>query len=129
MSKPALVSSVGERSTMLRYLAIGALAGLMAGFFGVGGGFVVVPLLIAVSGFDRHGAHATSLAALILFAAGSFSGYLLADEVDLQAGVLLGIGGVVGSVAGATLMHRMPERVLQAAFAVIMLAAGARMLS
>lgn len=53
-------------TSVVRLILIGALAGLFSGFFGVGGGFIMVPLLLAVARFDQHRAHATSLAAIVL---------------------------------------------------------------
>ena len=49
----------------LTFLAIGVFGGVMAGFFGVGGGIVIVPALIYLAGFSQHQATGTSLAVLL----------------------------------------------------------------
>ena len=54
----------------MRLLVIGLLAGLFSALFGVGGGIVVVPLLILVAGYTERPAMGTSLAAILLIAAG-----------------------------------------------------------
>ena len=86
---------------------IGLAAGLFSGGFGIGGGLVLVPLLVAV-GLDRHRAHATSLAAIVPIAVAGAVAFGLSGEIDLALGILIGAGGVVGSVLGASLMNRMP---------------------
>lgn len=110
-----------------RALLVGLAGGLLSGFFGIGGGVVLVPLLILVLAFDQHAAHATSLAAIFLIAISAFIGYLTADAVDVPIGLALGLGGMAGSAMGATLMHRMSPNGLRAVFAVALIIAGIRM--
>ena len=103
---------------------IGAIAGLFSGFFGVGGGFIMVPLLLAVAHFDQHRSHATSLAAIVLIAVAAAVRFGMGGEIDLLSGLLLGAGGMVGSTLGAGWMNRMPARTLRIVFTVILLIAG-----
>ncbi len=112
---------------MTRALLVGLVGGLLSGFFGVGGGIVLVPLLVLVLAFDQHAAHATSLAAIFLIAISAFLGYLTADAVDIPVGLALGLGGMAGSAIGASLMHRMSANGLRAVFAVALIVAGVRM--
>jgi uncharacterized membrane protein YfcA len=106
---------------------IGLAAGLLSGGFGIGGGIILVPLLVAV-GMDRHRAHATSLASIFPIAAAGAIVFFLSGEVNLGLGVAVGVGGVVGSVAGASLMNRMSTRSLSIVFSLVLLAAGIRMI-
>lgn len=107
---------------------IGVAAGMIGGGLGVGGGIVLVPLLAAV-GLERHRAHATSLAAIVLIAVTGALSFGVADEVDLGLGVVIGIGGIIGSMIGATVMHRVSPRALTIVFAVVLLVAGIRLIS
>lgn len=111
-----------------RVIVVGLLGGLMSGFFGIGGGIVMVPLIMGLLGSDRHTAHATSLAAIFVIAVSGVVAYNSAGSLDVGTGLALGAGGVVGGVIGATLMHRMSPGRLQGAFALILLVAGVRML-
>lgn len=111
-----------------KLVLIGIAAGLVGGGLGVGGGIVLVPLLVYV-GLDRHGAHATSLAAIVLIAATGALSFGLSGEIELAVGVTVGIGGVVGSIIGATVMHRASPRALTIVFAVVLLVAAVRMIS
>lgn len=115
-------SSVGTS----RLVAVGLATGLLGGFFGVGGGIILVPLLVWV-GFDRHRAHATSLASFIIISTAGAISFAVADAVDLFVGVAVGIGGIVGSTIGATLMHRMSARNLAIVFAAVLVVTGVRM--
>jgi uncharacterized membrane protein YfcA len=83
-------------------------------------------LLIWV-GFDQHRAHATSLASFIVIATAGAISYGLAGDVDLRVGLAIGVGGVIGSVIGASVMHQMSARSLGIAFALVLVAAGVRM--
>jgi uncharacterized membrane protein YfcA len=107
---------------------IGLATGLLSGGFGIGGGIILVPMLVAV-GFDRHRAHATSLAAIVPIATAGAVAFGLSGEVNLGLGILIGAGGVVGSVLGASLMNRMSTRSLSVFFGLVLLAAAIRMIA
>ena len=110
-----------------KFILIGLAAGLLSGGFGIGGGVVMVPLLVAV-GLDRHRAHATSLASIFPIAAAGAVTFALSGEVNLGLGVLVGVGGVIGSIVGASLMNRLSTRSLSIFFGLVLLAAGIRMI-
>ena len=110
-----------------KFVLIGLAAGLLSGGFGIGGGIVMVPLLVAV-GLDRHRAHATSLASILPIAAAGAVTFALSGEVNLGLGVLVGVGGVIGSIVGASLMNRLSTRSLSIFFGLVLLAAGVRMI-
>ena len=111
-----------------RLVLIGLAAGLLGGGLGVGGGIILVPLLVAV-GFDRHRAHATSLAAIIFIVVAGAISFGLNGEINVAVGVTVGLGGVVGSVIGANLMHRLQPRTLTIIFAFVLLVAALRMIT
>ena len=111
-----------------KLILVGLAAGVVGGGLGIGGGIVLVPLLLAV-GFDRHRSHATSLAAIVLIAAAGAWSWGAEGQIDVTLGILIGLGGVVGSVLGASLMNRMSSRALSIVFGVVLLIAAVRMLS
>ncbi len=112
----------------LRAGAIGIAAGLLSGLFGVGGGIVMVPLLVALLGLDQRRASATSLLAIVPIAAASAVGYAVNGNVDLGAGLLLLLGGLLGGQLGARLLPRTPIATLQLWFGVLSLATAVRLL-
>lgn len=93
----------------------------------MGGGIVIVPLLLLV-GLDRHGAHATSLAGIILISFVGAASFGISGEILLDVGLTIGVGGIVGSVIGATAMDRMSARALTIVFGLVLLAAALRMI-
>ncbi|MEX2134227.1 MAG: sulfite exporter TauE/SafE family protein [Acidimicrobiia bacterium] len=114
--------------TPWKLMAIGLGAGIFAGGLGVGGGIILVPLLIW-AGLDRHRAHATSLAAILLIGVVGAMSFGYSGELRLDVGLTIGLGGVVGSLLGANAMNRMSARSLTIVFGVVLLVAGLRMVS
>jgi len=111
-----------------KLVLIGLAAGLVGGGLGVGGGIVMVPLLVVV-GLDQHRSHATSLAAIVLIAAAGAASFGVSGEMALGLGVTIGIGGIVGSVVGASVMDRTSPRTLTTIFGIVLFVAALRMIS
>lgn len=110
-----------------RAAVVGVLAGLLSGLFGVGGGIIMVPLLVAWLALDQRRASATSLLAIVPIAVASTAGYAATGSIDPVAGVLLVLGGVAGGQIGTRLLPRTPIRTLQLWFGILSLAAAARL--
>ena len=93
---------------ILLVIATGVGAGFLSGLFGVGGGLVIVPALMAVLGMDQCRASSTSLAAIIVTAAVGSGTYALHGEVSWVGGALLVVGALAGSQIGVWLLRRLP---------------------
>jgi uncharacterized membrane protein YfcA len=78
----------------------GLLTGLAAGFFGIGGGFLIVPGLMAASGMTLACAAATSLVSVLLFGAATSASYAVSGLVDWPVFLALVVGGALGALAG-----------------------------
>jgi uncharacterized membrane protein YfcA len=106
---------------LAKLAAIGFLAGLFSGLFGVGGGTVIVPLLIFWFAYGERLATGTSLAAIVLIgllgalAQGGFYG-----NVHLLTGLLLAIPAAVGVVFGTAIQQRIPQRAVSYLFAALL---------
>lgn len=112
----------------LQCSCVGALAGLLSGLFGVGGGVLIVPGLVFVMSMPQRRAHGTSLAAIVPVAAAGVLGYLISDEVDFAAVSLVAPGAMAGALAGTNVLHRLSPGALRVAFAGLLVAAAIRML-
>ena len=112
---------------MTSVILVGLLGGLLSGIFGVGGGIIMVPLFVLLLGMEQRRAIATSLLAIVPIALAGMFGYALGSAVDWQAGLLLGIGGVMGGQLGVWLLPRVPVRILQALFAAILIYSAVRL--
>ncbi|HET7417137.1 MAG TPA: sulfite exporter TauE/SafE family protein [Solirubrobacterales bacterium] len=103
--------------------AIGTLAGLFSGLFGVGGGTIIVPLLIFWFGYGERLATGTSLAAIILIGLlGAIAQGGIYGNVHLGTGLLLSIPAVVGVVLGTAIQQRIPQRAVSYLFALLLVA-------
>ncbi|MBA4248837.1 MAG: sulfite exporter TauE/SafE family protein [Microbacterium sp.] len=91
---------------ILPLLAIGAIGGLFSGLFGIGGGIIMVPLMMAWARFDQRRASATSLFAIIPPAIVSASLYGSRGQIDILAAAIIAAGAIVGTPLGALLLRR-----------------------
>lgn len=98
--------------TVLVLVAIGVLAGGLSGLFGVGGGVIVVPALMAFAQMDQRRASATSLVAIAPAAVVGAVTYAVQGEVHWLAALTLAVGSVIGAPIGARLLRALPLRAL-----------------
>lgn len=119
--------------TLALVVAVGALAGLVSGMFGVGGGVVMVPavlLLLAAELPEGRGFHVAKAASLLVISAVTALGIWLhrrEEHVDLRLGALLAAGGALGTVAAALLAEGLADGALRAVFGVVLIGAGVRL--
>jgi uncharacterized membrane protein YfcA len=101
-------------------LAVGALAGTLAGLLGVGGGMLLVPFLVLAVGMSQHEAEATSLLVILPTAVAASWALQRRDVGDLPVALGVGVVGAAGAVAGALLALSLPADVLRLLFAVLL---------
>jgi len=108
---------------MLKLAAIGTLAGVFSGLFGVGGGTVIVPLLIFWFGYGERLATGTSLAAIVLIGLlGTIAQGGIYGNVHFLTGLWLSIPAVFGVIAGTAIQQRIPQRAVSLLFAALLVA-------
>jgi hypothetical protein len=107
--------------------AIGLVAGLLSGLFGVGGGILVVPALVLLLHVDQRLANGTSLAAIIPIAAASIVTYIANDAVDWPVAMWLTVGALCGALLGTYFLHHLPVRALTVAFVFVLLLSAIRL--
>lgn len=103
---------------------IGMVAGFASGYVGVGGGFLMVPLFVALLGLTMKKASGTSLIAVVLLAIPGVITQCLHGNVDFMAGIAVAIGSIPGALIGATLIRHIPERKLRFLFGFFLLLAA-----
>lgn len=112
---------VPPSNATLKLAAIGTLAGVFSGLFGVGGGTVIVPLLIFWFGYGERLATGTSLAAIVLIGLlGTVAQGGIYGNVHVLTGLLLAIPAVLGVVMGTAIQQRIPQRAVSLLFAVLL---------
>ena len=103
--------------------AIGTLAGLFSGLFGVGGGTVIVPLLILWFAYGERLATGTSLAAIVLIGAlGALAQGGIYGNVHVVTGLLLTIPAILGVILGTAIQQRIPQKAVSYLFAALLVA-------
>jgi uncharacterized protein len=106
-----------------RTTVAGLGVGLLTGFFGVGGGFLIVPVLTIWLGVCFRRAVATSLVVITITAIAALGSHVLAGaRVDVPMTATLAGATGAGALAGAAVGRRLPQRALGRAFALVVLA-------
>lgn len=116
-----------SRQMMLFVAGASFFAGIISSFFGVGGGIVFVPLMVAGMGMAMKRAAPTSQLILLFASSSGVMVHSLLGHPDfLQAG-LLAVGSFFGGLVGARLMPEMKERFLQVLVSVVILAVAMKL--
>jgi uncharacterized membrane protein YfcA len=102
----------------------GAGVGVVTGFLGVGGGFLVVPALIAFAGLDMREAVGTSLLVIAINSAAGFVGHLGRGQLDLGLIAALTATAVAGALVGERFARHISTPKLRRGFGVIVVAVG-----
>jgi uncharacterized protein len=118
------VVAEGWSGRSLKLMAIGTLAGLFSGLFGVGGGSVIVPLLVLWLSYEERAATATSLAAIVFIAAFGAAAQGIYGNVHVLDAVLIGLPAVGGVVIGTWLQQRISGRWISLLFAAVLVASA-----
>jgi len=109
-------------SKLFWYIATGAVAGLIAGFLGIGGGILLVPMMVGLLGLTQHKAHGTSLAVIIPIAIISAIVYAMRGHINWTLVATIGSSSVIGVIIGAKLMMKVPAHRLRQFFGVYTIA-------
>lgn len=96
---------------VMRLVPLGLLTGFAAGFFGIGGGFLIVPGLMLATGMTLANATASSLLSVTLFGAATSANYAASGQVDWPLAGLLLAGGAVGGLAGLFAARALAARI------------------
>lgn len=109
-----------------RLIPIGLGTGLLAGFFGIGGGFLIVPGLIAATAMPMRFASGTSLVIVAALGATTATSYALSGYVDWPLVMVLVVGGLGGAVLGLAGTRLLAERrgLIERGFALLVIAVG-----
>src|SRR3954470_1408019 len=113
---------------VLTFVAIGLLAGVLSGLFGIGGGILIIPALVFLAKFPTKLAIGTSLGAMLLPVGllGAYA-YYQQGNLNIKASLLIGLGLFAGAYAGARLAQQLSGPTLQRMFAVFILLMAVRL--
>jgi uncharacterized membrane protein YfcA len=98
----------------------GALVGVLTGFFGVGGGFVIVPVLTLWFGMSFRRAVGTSLVIITITGVAALASHVATGTtIDVPITAALAGGTMLGALVGSRVSDRLPQRALGQAFALV----------
>ena len=118
---PEAYRFVGDGKTVVLLALQGVAVGLLTGIIGVGGGFLIVPALVLIAKLPMRLAVGTSLLIITMNALSGFAGYAGSVEIDWNLVAWFSAIAAVGSLTGALLSKRVPQRRLRHVFGVLLI--------
>ena len=116
-------------SLVKRALPVGFATGVLTGFYGVGGGFLIVPALAVLLGVGFTEAIGTSLAVIALTSAAALVAHLASGGINWPVTTSFTAAAVIGALAGTRASDRVPTRQLQFGFAALLVGVAAFLLA
>ena len=108
------------RLQVLLFVLLGIIVGILSSFSGLGGGFLIVPLLLFL-GYDAQKAVGTSFMAIVIISLSALFAHSKLQNVDYKLGILLGMGGIIGAQIGARVLEHIPTPIFKKIFAAILI--------
>lgn len=113
---------------ILKLATVGIVAGFINGFFGAGGGLLLVPMIKFVQKEDSKVAHATTLVCVLFMCVVSSILYIVKSQVDYQIFLFCAIGSVAGSLIGTKLLKKLKNKIIDLVFSLVLVVAGVLMI-
>lgn len=116
--------------SIIFYLILGVLAGILSAALGIGSGILLVPVLSLIAAFSQKEAQGIALTVMIPMAMmGAFRYYINPDiQIDYKVVLILAVAVVIGANIGATIVANVSNQTLKIAFACLLFIAGIRMI-
>jgi uncharacterized membrane protein YfcA len=115
----------GSSINYLRIITLGFVTGFASGFFGIGGGFLLVPALYLGARLSMKESIATSLFIIFLFGIFGLVSYeIQGRNIDISISSLFVVGGAAGGILGATIAKRTNQNKLRKVFALFIILVG-----
>lgn len=124
-AKPREADAPVTKNMLVKSAIIGLSAGVLSGYVGVGGGFIMVPLFLSKLNLPMKKASGTSLVAVGILVLPALATQVVLGNVNWAAGLACIVGSIPGAALGAKLQARIPERALRFCFAGILGVAAA----
>lgn len=107
---------------------VGLAGGFVSGFFGSGGGLIILPAIVSLLKIDEYKARGTTLATILVATLITAIFYANFEYFNLSLSIKAAIGGVMGGIIGAKVMKKIPKEILNIAFDIFLVLMSARMI-
>ena len=121
------MNKINTKTKYVIVLICGLFVGFINGFFGGGGGMLVIPLLTFL-GLEEKNAHATALLCILPISVASAVVYIVKGNINYAELGFASLGFILGGIVGALLLKRTNNKVLRIIFSLIMIAVGIKIL-
>ncbi|MBQ6860349.1 MAG: sulfite exporter TauE/SafE family protein [Clostridia bacterium] len=121
------VANPRKKERVCRFLLVLQVV-LLAGFFGSGGGLIILPALVKFLKVDEYKARGTTLATILVATLITAIFYANFKYFDLSLSIKAAIGGVVGGTIGAKVMKKISKEILNIAFDIFLIVMSVRMI-
>jgi uncharacterized membrane protein YfcA len=125
MTAPAAGRFERPLALVVAVAVAGTSVGFLTGFFGIGGGFIIVPSLVLILGFDMPAAAGTSLVVIAVNSGIALVNRVATTGVDWRVALPFTLAALIGAVAGQHLARRLPSRTLTRWFAALLVGVAA----
>lgn len=113
---------------ILKLIGVGIISGLINGFFGAGGGLLLVPMISTTQKDESKVAHATTLVCVLFMCVASSIIYYVKKQIDYKLILVCGIGSLIGSLVGTKLLKKLKNNTIDLIFSVVLVIAGVCMI-
>jgi uncharacterized membrane protein YfcA len=122
------ISQPMTKKRRVSLIAVGVLMGIVSTFFGIGGGWLMVPILIYIYKVAPHRATATSIFSLLIYSMIGVALHVYNGHVDWNAAIWGGAGAMIGAQIGVFISNRIPGKLIIQFLSFLLLAIGVKML-
>lgn len=123
-----LIKNTLMKKSIFLYLLAGLLAGIVSGFFGAGGGMILVPFMTLVLKNEEVESRATTILCIFFMVLTSSFFYYKENSVDWIIAIKCAVGGIIGGVIGSKLLINLDKKVLKIFFIVLLIYSGVKMI-
>ena len=117
-----------DKFSTLKLIFAGIIGGAINGFFGAGGGLILVPILEKVGKNESRVAHATALICVLCMSLTSSIMYIIRGQINYKLILNCLIGSLIGSFFGTKILKKLKNNVIDIVFACILIFAGISMI-
>ena len=117
-----------RKNEVLKSILIGFFAGIISGFFGAGGGLVLVPFMTIILKKEEKKSRATTIFCIFFMVLTSSFFYFKQSLIDAEIAIKCIIGGIIGSYLGTKLLYKLKNNVLRIIFVIFLIYSSVKMI-